>query len=107
MKPVIPASNQPIASRDGFPTPLWVRFFNALIGPAEAIAPISAPSSPTVIAASQSGSLSILGGTVSAISLKRARVTIDVTGAQFVPVATGDVVTITHSSSPTVHFIPD
>lgn len=68
---------------------------------------ITAGASPYAYAAPHHGSVSIQGGTVSAVTLTRqgTAVTLGLT-AGIVPVATGDTVTVTYSVAPTMKFIP-
>lgn len=68
---------------------------------------ITVGASPYAYVAPHHGSVSIQGGTVSAVTLTRqgTAVTLGLT-AGLVPVATGDVVTVTYSAAPTMKFIP-
>lgn len=106
MKATVPSSTQPISSGGGLVTTVWQRFFNALVTAPAAIESVPATGSPLTYTASQTGSLSVVGGTVTAVSMVRARVTVDLTGAAMVPMANEDVVTITYSVAPVISFIP-
>lgn len=105
-RPTVPASNQPIANKDGTVTTTWQRFFNALVGTPGAIESVSSASSPLTYNASQAGVLVIVGGTVTDVTFKRARVTISAGPIRVVPVANADVVTVSYTGSPAFSFIP-
>lgn len=105
-RPTVPSSTQPIAGGGGIITTVWQRFFNALVGPPEAIANVPAKPSPHTYTASQGGILVVSGGTVNNIKLRRATVELDLGTIRVVPVASGDVVTITYSVTPTISFVP-
>lgn len=104
---IVPSSAQAIADQRGHVTTPWHRFFNALVSPAAPFTAVTVTSSPFTYVAGSQGSLSVSGGTVSAIDLTRASTTVS-TGATagIIPVANGDRVTITYSGLPTVTFIP-
>lgn len=109
MTATIPSSQQPISGQGGYINQTWLRFFNNLLGvasptPIMAVSPTGSPFSYT---APSWGSVSVSGGTVSAISLTRNTATIS-TGVTsgIIPVAGGDVVTVTYSGPPAVSFIP-
>lgn len=72
--------------------------------PIQAVTPVASPYTYT---ATQPGSLSVQGGTVSLATYARAGVslTLGLTGG-LIPVATGDKVTITYAVAPTINFIP-
>jgi len=105
----LPAANQPIVDPDtGVLRPEWVKHFARQDAYASAILSLTLTGSPYAYTASGRGRLLVKGGTVSSISLTRARVTI-ITGltAGFIPMSAGDVVTITYSALPTASFIPE
>lgn len=105
MTPVVPNSSEPIADRQGNVTQTWLRFFNAIIGEPEAIVDITVGASPFSRKVSKRGFVSIVGGTVSAVTLTRSRKTITVSAGN-IPVMNGDTIEITYSAAPTVSFIP-
>lgn len=68
---------------------------------------VTVGASPYAYTAPQQGALSIQGGTVSAVTLKRGGTTVTLgLTAGLVPVSTGDVVTITYTAAPTLNLIP-
>lgn len=85
---------------------LFRQFFGRLGGeqgqPAESV---SVGSSPYAYTMPANGILSIDGGTVSSVSFERG--TTSVTGASFMHLRTGDIVTVTYSVAPTMTFFPD
>ncbi len=107
----LPSSAQPIGTTlDGKPVAVnrvWQRWFNSFTSAAAASAVSSITPSPFSFTANTSGNLLVVGGTVSAITLQRAQ-TILPTGltSGFIPMANGDIVTITYSVAPTLNFIP-
>lgn len=104
--PIVPNSNQPLVDGGGFVTPVWQRFFGALIGAPAAISAITVSASPTTFTASQRGTVGISGGTLTAVSLTRAATTIALGTTRSVTVANGDVVTVSYSVAPTISFVP-
>ncbi len=62
--------------------------------------------SPFSYTAKEPGYVSIAGGVVSAITLTRGSVSIDVTGVKLIPVSIDDIIKITYTGLPTVKFIP-
>jgi hypothetical protein len=86
----------------------WLGFFTYLSGSPGPIDPVKATGSPFSYIATGNGSLVVQGGSVSSITLSRARVSgvdLGVTSG-LIPMAAGDLVTITYSSAPNLNFIP-
>lgn len=102
---IIPSSAEPIGQGGVLVTPVWLRFFNNLVGTSQPILSVTPTASPFAYTATAKGYLSISGGTISGITLLRSRVTIPVSGS-LIPVQNTDVVTLTYSVSPTLSFIP-
>ena len=72
-----------------------------------AIRAVVAGVSPFAFRAQQDGSLSIVGGTISALALSRAGVSVSLAATTpIVPLSPGDAVTITYTVAPTLNFIP-
>ena len=72
-----------------------------------AIQAITPGASPYTYRAQQEGTLSIVGGTISAISLTRAGVSVSLAvSTPMIPLSPGDAVTITYTVAPTLKFIP-
>ena len=106
--PIVPSSSEPIGSLNGQPvyvSPTYQRFFGNLVGNPQPIQTVSATGSPFSFTASQAGSVSISGGTISALRLTRGKLSVPVSGAM-IPVMNGDMLTITYSGSPAIYFIP-
>lgn len=70
------------------------------------IASIIVGISPFSYTAVEPGNIAITGGTISAITITRGTVTINVTGQKIIPVAINDIVTVTYSVLPTIQFLP-
>lgn len=102
---IVPSSAEPIVMNGTYVTPVWLRFFNNLVGSSLPIVPIAATGSPFSYTASARGSVAISSGTVSGITLKRASATIQVSPTT-IPVMNGDIVTVTYSVAPVMSFIP-
>lgn len=106
--PIVPSSGEPIGYAGNIPvmvSPTYQRFFGNLVGNPPPIVPVSLTASPFSFTASATGNVSIVGGTVSGMTLKRAKVTIPVTGS-IIPMMNADVLTVSYSAAPTVSFIP-
>lgn len=103
--PVVPSSAEPIVMNGTFVTPVWLRFFNNLIGSSQPILSVIPTGSPFSYTAAARGSLSVSGGTVAGVTLNRAGTIIQATSSM-VPVMNGDVVTVTYSVAPILSFIP-
>lgn len=76
--------------------------------PASGTAPIqavAATASPMTYVARDHGTLSLQAGAVSAITLARGATSIAVS-AGLIPLSTGDKVTFTYTTAPTLNFIP-
>lgn len=88
--------------------PVWVLFLTSLVGDAAPIETITLDGSPFAYTVSFPGNVLISGGTVTNLSLQRARVTIDPLPmtSGFIPVMLGDIITVTYSVAPDMWFIP-
>jgi hypothetical protein len=104
--PIVPSSKQPLVDSGGYITPVWQRFFGALLGSPGAITAATVAASPTSFTASQRGTVAISGGTISAVTVDRAGTIVALGTSRSIPVANGDVVTVTYSVAPTISFIP-
>lgn len=72
-----------------------------------AIQTITPGASPYTYRTQQEGTLSIVGGTISAISLTRAGVSVSLAvSTPMIPLSPGDAVTITYTVAPTLELIP-
>lgn len=91
----------------GYANQAWFEFFARLTAQPPPITAVKPTVSPFTYVASTNGNLAASGGTVSAITITRARMTIPtgVTGG-IIPLSQGDSVTITYSVAPTIHFTP-
>ena len=104
---VVPSLQAPIVDENGNVTRAWLRFFSQLTAaPQPAQAP-TVGASPWAFTAPGRGAVNVSGGTVSAISITRGRLTIPlgVTAGLF-PAAMGDVFTVTFTVAPAVTFLP-
>lgn len=94
--------------RTGLVSQSWFSFFVRLTAQPPPIVGVVLTGSPFTYTASQAGQLAISGGTVSLVTIARARMTGIGTGLTngLVTLAQGDSVTITYSVAPTLNFIP-
>ena len=72
-----------------------------------AIQTVTPGASPYTYRTQLEGSLSVVGGTMSALSLTRAGASVSLaTSTPMIPLSQGDAVTITYTVAPTLKFIP-
>lgn len=78
-----------------------------ITGATSSLQAIATKTSPMAYTAREAGTLSIQGGTVSVVTISRGNTSI-VLGlvGGLIPMATGDKVTITFVTAPTITFIP-
>lgn len=69
------------------------------------IAAIPVGPSPFSYTAKEPGNVSVTQGTVTAVTLTRGQLIIDVSGQKLIPVAIEDTVTVTYSVLPAVNFL--
>jgi hypothetical protein len=110
LNPNAPSWAVPIVDpQSGQLTQPWHGYLAQLAGaPGPILADLAVGPSPFAYTAPSGGTLSVHGGTVSLITISRARVSgvnVGFTSGS-VSVAANDVVTITYSVAPTVNFIP-
>jgi len=100
------AATPAVALQNGnyyFTTP-WIVWLQQLASQPAAPFTVTPTGSPFSYLASGAGSLSVSGGTVSAITLTRGGETVPI--GNLVPMVNNDVATITYSVAPTLSFIP-
>lgn len=104
---VLPNQNSPLVNRaTGNIIPPWNSYLQQFTQKPPPVMAIDVTASPFSYTAVEPGNVAISGGTVSAIVLTRGSVSITIVGSNFVPVAIGDIVTVTYSVLPTIRFIP-
>lgn len=84
----------------------WIQYLQQFTQAPPTILAVVPNGSPFSYTAKEPGLVAVSGGTVSAISLTRGVVTIDVTGVKLIQVSINDVVEVTYSVLPTIRFIP-
>ena len=101
----IPKFDAPMVDEQKRCTRPWFLAFRSLFvaDPEGAVAPTG---SPFVYNATEPGSLLIVGGTVSAVTLQRNQTYATGLTSGFIPVSIGDKVTITYTVAPTLTFFP-
>lgn len=106
----LPSQVVPIADPDtGIVSEAWYGYFADQTGKPTPFEELLVTASPFDFTAVHAGNVLIIGGTVSAVGLRRARVTIASVGrvAGFFPMSQNDVLTITYSVLPVVWFLPN
>lgn len=83
----------------------WFLFFASLVNP-QPEQTITVGTSPFTYKATQGGMALITGGTVSLIQLIRSHTYTTGLTSGFIPMSTGDQITITHTGAPTMVFFP-
>ncbi len=108
LNPTAPSWDVPLQDPNGRVSQAWFGYLTQLSGAPGPIQTVSPSASPFTYAAPANGTLAVHGGTVSAITLTRARVANVPVGFVngSVAVAANDQVTITYSVAPTINFIP-
>lgn len=103
----VPSASTPVVTTGRLVTPAWLRFFTLLLAQPAPVAAVALTGSPLSFTASERGTAFIIGGTVSAIQITRARATFT-TGQTSgnVPLAQGDTLIVTYTVAPTVSFVP-
>lgn len=105
----LPSLAAPYVDENGVPTPTLWKFLSALVADPSPIIDVVAGVSPFVFTASIAGHVLMTGGTVSAVTLTRARIgpiALPATSG-FFPMSKKDILTITYSVAPTMlKFIP-
>lgn len=102
--PILPATDP----KTGKFANVWYQFL-ARLAQLTAESPMTQPAvgaSPFVYTAGTIGDAFISGGTVSSIVLSRSGVSITCQSNQFIPMAAGDTLTVTHTGAPTMTFVP-
>jgi len=108
VNPNAPSWAVPILDGSGQMSQPWFGYLSQLGGVPGPIRPVTVVESPFTYKAPYNGSLAISGGTVSAVTISRARVSNVPLGltSGCVAVAANDLVTIVYSAVPTINFIP-
>ncbi len=104
----VPAPRVPIVDpTTGILTDAWFLYLASLSARPPGFAPVVVGLSPFSYTASGPGSVAVVGGTVSAITIDRGTGSL-ATGATsgIFPVAQGDIITVTYTVLPTITFIP-
>lgn len=108
LNPNAPSWAIPLLNPDGTTNQAWFNYLTQLQGVPSPILSVTPGPSPFAYKAPSNGALAVSVGTVSSITLARARVSgvnVGFTSGS-ISVAANDVVTITYSVAPTVNFIP-
>lgn len=108
MRPPLPDGTVPfVDSETGLISQAWQQFIAKLVGEPKSIVAIAVGASPFSYQAQDDGNVSVVGGTVTDISIKRAAVTL-ATGLTvgLIPVSQADTVIVTYAVAPTMKYIP-
>lgn len=101
----IPNLISPFVSKVGRLLSPWNQYLQQFTQAPPNIADVIVSASPFSYQAKEPGNVSITGGTVSAITLIRGLISIDVTGTKLIPVAINDTIRVVYSVLPTVKFL--
>ncbi len=102
----LPNTSSPFVGKFGKIIAPWIQYLQQFTQAPPNILSVIPGVSPSSYTAKEPGNVAITGGTVSAITLTRGVISINVTGQRLIPVAINDVVTVTYSVLPTIQFIP-
>ena len=107
MKISLPNLKVPMVRDTGAPVSPWTDFFSLLVANPSAFEPVTVGASPYDLEIIEPGTVSIVGGTVSAVTIERGSVVLatGMTAGMF-RVGSGDILQITYTVVPTVTFIP-
>ena len=85
----------------------WIQFFAALVADPSAFEPVTLGASPYDLEVIEPGTVSVVGGTVSAVAIVRGSVVLatGMTSGMF-RVGSGDILRIVYTVVPVVTFIP-
>ena len=103
----IPLRHIPVVDKTGIVSLPWYQFFQSLIpGEGYPESAISVGASPFAYTAPDDGFIVIVGGTVSGVTLDRAKGAHAVQTSGAIPVGKGDVITVIYSSAPAMYIYP-
>lgn len=91
----------------GFLISPWNSFFQQFAQQAPDVIETELTGSPFSITFNANGTYIVTGGIISAITLTRGSVAIDLTGQVIIPIRIGDMLTVTYSVVPTLQFLPN
>jgi hypothetical protein len=101
----LPNLGSPFVGKFGRLLSPWNFYLQQFVQAPPNIIDVTVGTSPYNYQAEEPGNISITGGTVSAITLFRGLLNVDVTGQKLIPVAINDVVRVTYSVLPTIKFL--
>lgn len=107
MKIGLPNLKVPMVGNRGQPISPWIEFFAAIVANPSAFEPVTVGASPHDLEIIEPGTVSVVGGTVSAVTIERGSVVLatGMTAGMF-RVGSGDILRIVYTVVPTVNFIP-
>ena len=109
MANTFPNYNMPFTLPDGTVNPLWRNFLQGVYTATNPGQPtvVQATGSPLVFQPKSAGTLYVIGGSVSALTIQRADTIVHTQAANSgFRIALGDTVTVTYSVAPTMTFMP-
>lgn len=99
-------SSIPFTNLSGNLNPAWQSFFQQFTQAPPGASSLVVTASPFDYVAREPGLIAVVGGTVSALTLTRGTVSIDVSGEKLIQVSIKDTVTVTYSVLPVIQFLP-
>ena len=103
----LPNRDAEAIDKTGKLTKVWFDFMVFLASlTAKELQQITVGASPYVWEATSIGHFHVAAGAVSSVVLQRGGISLPCPAAGFVPVAAGDIVTVTYTVPPAVYFVP-
>lgn len=97
---------EPLVNNAGKIIQPWNSFFQQFTQQPAKTNNITVTASPFKYQAGEPGQVSLVGGTISALTLTRGTKTVDVTGLKLVMLEISDTLTVTYSVLPALTFFP-
>lgn len=103
---ISPPTSIPLTDFSGNLNTAWQGFFQQFTQAPPGASSLVVGASPFAYIVREPGLIAVAGGTVSALTLTRGTVTIDVSGEKLILVSVKDTITVTYSVLPTIQFLP-
>ena len=91
----------------GFLLSPWNSFFQQFVQIAPLPIDIELAASPFVISPGANGTITLVGGTITSITLTRGAVNMILGSQRIVPIRIGDSIEVTYTGTPNIRFLPN
>lgn len=91
----------------GFLISPWNSFFQQFVQTAPQPIEIELETSPFIISPGANGSITLVGGTITSVTLIRGTVSMILGSIRLIPIRIGDSIEVTYTGTPTIRFLPD